>query len=201
MQPATSSVTNEVALSGPDRRRFQRVEVNLVGRYMLPDRREFPCQVREMSPGGAALIAPQSAEIGSRVIAYLDHVGRIEGRITRQLDTGFAMTVDAGARKRDKLAAQLTWLANRDQLGLPEDRRHERLIPEQRSSEIMLANGNVYPCDIIDMSLSGAALSCMLRPEIGAVVYLGQEVGKVVRHFDGGFAIEFSNAQSPLKAG
>ena len=41
-----------------ERRRFQRVKVHLLGRYMLPDRREFPCQVLEMSPGDAVVIAP-----------------------------------------------------------------------------------------------------------------------------------------------
>ena len=35
-----------------EKRRFQRVRVNLLGRYMLADRREFPCQVLDMSPGG-----------------------------------------------------------------------------------------------------------------------------------------------------
>ena len=39
------------------------------------------------------------------------------------------MTIGATARKRDKLAAQLTWLANRDILNLPEDRRHDRIVP------------------------------------------------------------------------
>jgi PilZ domain-containing protein len=43
-----------------ERRRHQRVRVNLLGRYMLADRREFPCQVINMSPGGMALIAPIS---------------------------------------------------------------------------------------------------------------------------------------------
>jgi hypothetical protein len=33
-----------------ERRRHQRVRVNLLGRYMLPDRREYPCQVSNMSP-------------------------------------------------------------------------------------------------------------------------------------------------------
>jgi hypothetical protein len=33
-----------------ERRRFQRVKVHLLGRYMLPDRREFPCQIINMSP-------------------------------------------------------------------------------------------------------------------------------------------------------
>ena len=32
-----------------ERRRHQRVKVNLLGRYMLADRREFPCQVIDVS--------------------------------------------------------------------------------------------------------------------------------------------------------
>jgi hypothetical protein len=36
-----------------------------------------------MSPGGMALIAPVSGQPGERVIAYVDHVGRLEGKIAR----------------------------------------------------------------------------------------------------------------------
>src|SRR5215510_1176807 len=96
-----------------ERRRFQRVRVNLLGRFMLADRREFPCQVANMSPGGMALISEVSGREGERVIAYIDHLGRLEGKITRLYQNGFAMTLAATPRKRDKLAAQLTWLANR----------------------------------------------------------------------------------------
>src|SRR6516165_355601 len=112
-----------------ERRRFQRVKVNLLGRFMLSDRREFPCHVANMSPGGMALLAPVRGQISERVIAYVDHVGRLEGVIARHFENGFAMTISATARKRDKLAAQLTWLANRHILGLPEDRRHGRIAP------------------------------------------------------------------------
>src|SRR5687768_6601693 len=104
--------------------RFQRVRVSLLGRYMLTDRREFPCQVLEMSPGDAVVIAPISGIAGERVIAYIDHLGRIEGDITDVIDGGFKMDIVATSRKRDKMAAQLTWLANKDLLNLPEDRRH-----------------------------------------------------------------------------
>ena len=78
-----------------ERRRFQRVKVHLLGRYMLPDRREFPCQIINMSPGGLELLAPGIGNVGDRVIAYLDHIGRVEGRITRIIDNGFAMTIGA----------------------------------------------------------------------------------------------------------
>ncbi len=63
-----------------ERRRFQRVKVHLLGRYMLPDRREF-LQIINMSPGGLALLAPGIGNVGERVIAYLDHIGRVEGRV------------------------------------------------------------------------------------------------------------------------
>src|SRR5664279_3792242 len=125
-----------------ERRRFQRVKVHLLGRYMLPDRREFPCQVINMSPGGLALLAPGIGSVGDRVIAYLDHIGRVEGKITRIIDNGFAMSVGATARKRDKLAAQLTWLANRDILNLPEDRRHDRIVPRNPMSVLKLDEEN-----------------------------------------------------------
>jgi PilZ domain-containing protein len=178
-----------------ERRRFQRVRVNLLGRYMLADRREFPCQVTDMSPGGMAVVAPVSGKIGERVIAYVDHVGRLEGAIARQFQNGFAMTVSATTRKRDKLAAQLTWLANRHILNLPEDRRHGRFTPRNPSARLILPNGLNVACRVIDLSASGAAVKSDQRPEIGALVTLGQTTGRVVRHLEEGFAVEFTRLQ------
>ena len=180
-----------------ERRRFQRVRVNLLGRYMLADRREFPCQVTDMSPGGMAVIAPVSGQVGERVIAYVDHVGRLEGVIARQFQNGFAMTVSATTRKRDKLAAQLTWLANRHILNLPEDRRHGRFTPRNPSARLILPNGLNVACRVIDLSASGAAIKTEHRPEIGALVTLGNATGRVVRHLEEGFAVEFTRLQHP----
>src|SRR6266550_4811927 len=132
-----------------EKRRFQRVRVNLLGRYMLADRREFPCQVLDMSPGGMAVIGPVSGVAGERVVAYIDHVGRLEGSIIRVLPNGFAMSIAATPRKRDKLAAQLTWLANRHILGLPEDRRHGRVTPRNPFARLILPNGVNIACRVI----------------------------------------------------
>jgi c-di-GMP-binding flagellar brake protein YcgR len=178
-----------------ERRRFQRVRVHLLGRYMLPDRREFPCQVINMSPGGLALLAPGIGAVGDRVIAYLDHIGRVEGKITRIIDNGFAMTVGATARKRDKLAAQLTWLANRDILNLPEDRRHDRIIPRNPIAVLTLEDGTKMTCRIIDLSLSGAAIGAETRPPMKSQVMLGRVAARVVRNIENGFAIEFVHPQ------
>jgi hypothetical protein len=178
-----------------ERRRFQRVKVHLLGRYMLPDRREFPCQVINMSPGGLALLAPGIGNVGDRVIAYLDHIGRVEGKITRIIDNGFAMTIAATARKRDKLAAQLTWLANRDILNLPEDRRHDRVVPRNPIAVITLEDGTRMTCRIIDLSMSGAAVAAEHRPPLQSLVLLGRVQARVVRNLEEGFAMEFIHEQ------
>jgi PilZ domain len=180
-----------------ERRRFQRVKVNLLGRYMLADRREFPCQVVNMSPGGMAVIAPVSGEAGERIIAYVDHLGRLEGHIARVFQNGFAMTISATARKRDKLAAQLTWLANRQILGLPEDRRHGRITPRNPIGRLIMPNGLNVSCRIIDVSQSGAGIATDQRPPVGALVTLGKVQGRVVRHLEDGFAVEFTRLQHP----
>jgi hypothetical protein len=105
------------------------------------------------------------------------------------------MTILASERKREKLAAQLTWLANRHELDLPEDRRHERIAPRNPLSTLRLDGGQEYRCRIIDLSLSGAAVEVGIKPELGTAVTLGTMRGRVVRHFDDGVAIEFAMLQ------
>lgn len=180
-----------------ERRRFQRVKVNLLGRYMLTDRREYPCQVIDMSPGGMALVAPAMARIGERVIAYIDHVGRLEGVCARHFENGFASTIEVTQRKRDKLAAQLTWLANRHLLASPEDRRHDRFVPSNPITMLTLPDGVAIGCRLIDVSLSGAAVSTNQRPPLGVLVTIGKVQGRIVRYLEDGFAVEFTRLQHP----
>ena len=191
------SAAVESAPSRGERRTFQRVSVRMHGRYMLEDRTEHPCEVTDMSPGSVALRSSTIGEPGEKVIAYIDHIGRIEGVITRRLPDGFAMTVIASDRKKDKLAAQLTWLANNHELYLPEDRRHERVAPRNPMSVLQLNDGRQYRCRIIDLSLSGAAIEIEVKPAIGVQVMLGNMRGQVVRHFEDGIAVEFAVVQRP----
>jgi len=187
----------DYAPSRAERRNFQRVRVKIYGRFMLEDRTEHAGQVVDMSPGNVAFRSDRSGAPGEKVIAYIDHIGRVEGVITRTLSDGFAMTVIASERKKDKLAAQLTWLANKHELDLPEDRRHERVAPRNPISALQLMDGRQYPCRIIDLSLSGAAIEIEVKPAIGVQVTLGTMRGQIVRHFEDGVAIEFAVIQRP----
>lgn len=172
-------------------RRFQRVPVTLFGRYMLESRKEFPCQTVEMSPGDILLFAPAKAEIGEKVILYLDELGRFAGVTVRQVPTGFAMAMNLTPMKRDKLADQLTWFANRNTIGLPEDRRHERIVPLMQRAMLRLPDGHEHIVKIKDISLSGVGIETDLTPAIGSAIVLGSTPATIVRHFPGGVAGEF----------
>jgi hypothetical protein len=182
-----------------ERRRHSRMKVALLGRYMLRDRREYACQSTDMSPGGISLIAPVKGVLGERVVLYLEHIGRVEGEIVRHTAHGFAVAIAATVRKRDKLASQLTWLGNRHELGLPEDRRHERIVPRNPVSDLRLESGKTMVVRVVDISMSGAAVSIDDKDKlaIGTGITLGRTPGKVVRHFQGGMAVEFLLPLSP----
>jgi hypothetical protein len=180
----------------PERPRFQRVQLSLLGRCMFPDRRECPCQLLEMSPGDAVFISPFCGDPGERVIAYIDNIGRLEGVIVERTEHGFTMSISASQRKRDRLADSLTWLANRHVLNLAEDRRHLRRIPKRSEATLILADGTTHSVRVIDMSLSGAALATSLRPPLGSPVRLGRLGARVVRHFEDGVGIEFMRLMS-----
>jgi hypothetical protein len=191
-----AAVTESTDYLTESERYFSQVEVSLFGRYMLESRQEYPCQVIDISPGSAAFIGPVSGQIDERVIAYLDHLGRIEGQVIRIFDGGFAIIFKATRRRREKIAAKLTRLSNRHELNQLEDRRDERVTPRNNQSVVKLEDGRVYQAKVIDLSLSGAAVELQVRPAIGTVMWLGNMRGRVVRHFDDGVALEFAVSQT-----
>jgi hypothetical protein len=182
-----SSQRVEAAVSrGYERGAFESVPVGLSGRLMLPDFEEYDCDVAEMSPG----------DMSVRCIAYIKLIGRIEGHVLNVTGDGLTMSVTATDRKREKLAAQLTWIANEQPTGLPQDRRHVRVETRDSGSRLVLEDGTSMSCRIIDLSLSGAAVEVASRPPLWTSVRLGDLPGRVVRHFQEGVAIEFDHVQS-----
>ncbi|MCJ8309225.1 MAG: PilZ domain-containing protein [Hyphomicrobiales bacterium] len=166
--------------------------VALFGRCMLPNQLEIPCQAIEMSPEQAMLVSAHAPNIGDRAIIYLDNVGRIEGNISGHFSGGFAMEIDCTPRKRDKLAGLIKQHRAQDDFGHDNQRAHQRIAPKNTNSELKLADGRAYPIKIIDISLSGAAISIDVKPAIGSKVWLAGMEGTVVRHFQEGIGMQFA---------
>ena len=70
-------------------------------------------------------------------------------------------------------------------------------MPRINASKLILPDGAVHNCRVIDVSLSGASVACPIKPEIGTMVILGRMRGRVVRHHDQGLALQFVELQNP----
>ena len=108
------------------------------------------------------------------------------------------MDVLSTPRKRDKMAAQLTWLANKDILNLPEDRRHERVVPDNRHSTVVARRRP--PLQLQDHRHLAVRRRHRARCPAGAgtPITLGRMRARVIRHFQNGVGVEFTSAQEML---
>jgi hypothetical protein len=167
----------------------------LFGRFMLPDMSEHPCQVGEIDADGVKLLTSTPVEPGTSIIAYLDDIGRVDGEVSGRIDGGFHLDFKLTGARRERMEKRIDWLLNSN----PEQRRHDRFSPKQAASHISLADGREYACEVIDISVSGAAIKCHVLPSIGTYVNLGKMRGRVVRYTSDGFAIEFLRKMDPSK--
>ena len=179
-------------VSEGERRRFSRVRIALAGRFMLADGTEHTCCSIDISPGSAAISADIRPPRGTRIILYLDRLGRLEGEVQRVFDDGFAISFSVSDAKKRRLAEDLTWLANRDLADFANKRLSARVEPAQQSATMVLEDGTLRGVTLIDVSLSGLGVRSELLPPIGSVIRVGVNRGRVVRHFEGGFGLSFA---------
>ena len=164
----------------------------LFGRYMLPDKSEHPCQIRDLTPDQARFSGELLAQVGEHIIAYIEEIGRVEGDVTDADYESFVLMFTVPANKRDKIAAKLNWMQNRDAEGAVANRRHTRHEPRDTNTVLTVPDGRSFDCEILDISLSGAAIKAPIIPSIGTHVSLGKTAGTVTRVHECGVGIEFT---------
>jgi len=180
-----------------------RVIVRIPGSFSLANRRDnrgnrrkFACRAVNISQTSVMLATPIVGPIGERVIAYFEEFGKIQGPIVRVLDGGFIIRLVATSGERSKLLRKLIWLEQNKNYDVPDVRTHKRIVPEDPISTLVFPDGNVLGCFVIDMSGSGVAVSADVVPPLGTVVAVGKVTGRVIRHFDEGFAVKFKHPQN-----
>jgi hypothetical protein len=199
---------NLLVLECPDdtaleRRDARRVYVSLAGRYSLAsslnargEPRQFACRAVNISTQGVALAAPVAGKEGVLVVADIEQLGRIKGSVIRLLPRGFVMSVVASDAERRLLAARIDWIERNKHFEVIDHRAHARFIPRRPLTLLTLADASVLACFVIDLSVSGAAVSADIVPRIGTVLAVGKVVGRVARYLPGGFAAEFVETQN-----
>lgn len=177
---------------GLDRRRHRRVLWQVPVRGLTGSGEEFTCNTIDVCAGGIRINLARPLEKGENLVLYVEDIGRVEGVIVRVLnEVGYAVEFRVPQRKREKIADALTWLVNKDKLGLTDERIDER---RSATGQVIAIHGKgiAIACAVADVSLFGVALKTAgPRPMIGDRVQIGERAGTCVRYIDGGFAVDF----------
>ena len=184
----TIPVMSDITGSGPAARAI------LFGRFMLPDSTEHPCQVDRLTAEGAVFLTSVEVPTGVGIVAYIDEIGRLEAATGEAVEGGFAVVFQIGQSRRERIASRIRSL--QDAAADDDEEIRHRRDPRQgtgSASHISLPDGRVYPCEVIDVSISGAAVKAEVLPALGTSLLLGKMRGRVVRHLENGVAIEFAN--------
>lgn len=171
-----------------------KTEQVLFGRFMLPDQSEHACSVVGLSVLGAEMRSAHLPTFGMPLIAYLEHFGRIEGFAREATVNGFRFEFSLTGARRERFLSRQAWLSTKLAGTAQDERLYNRRQLTGARSRVVLADGRDYPCEIIDVSLTGAAVASTVLPALGSKVYLGKMLGSVVRYLDNGFALEFLTA-------
>jgi hypothetical protein len=176
----------------------------IFGRFMLPDMTEHPCQVVDVTLEGATFMSNHVPPIGQPLVAYLEEIGRVEVVSSAEVQGGFRVDYTLQGPRLERLQQRINLLRSKD--GEASDsRRHARYEPTEKVSQISLPDGRVYNCEVLDISISGAAIKTEVMPSVGTFLMLGKMRGRVVRYIDQGVAIEFvkqlERTQLPSVAG
>jgi hypothetical protein len=179
--------------------------VNLAvgGSYTLPNwydpqgqLRNFACRTSRVSPFRMMVDVPVTGKIGDQVNSYFGDFGQIKGTIADTVNGCFLLEIEMSPERREKMSDQLTWLERKQKDPTMKDARADaRIIPAAPHSTLTLGDGSVHSCFVIDMSVSGVAVSAELQPELGTPLAVGACVGRVVRLLPAGFAVQFVERQ------
>jgi hypothetical protein len=183
--------------SGAERPQDVRIIVNIPASFSVTSRLGggarpvFACRALNLSTRMVALTSPVKVAKGDKIIATIHHLGKLEGEVTSPLEGGFVMSITATDDEREKLWHKIEWLEQHKNFDISDKRAARRFVPQNPRVQMILSDGHIERCHILDISVSGAAISAENPPEIGSVLAIGAVVGRVVRHFDGGFGMKF----------
>ena len=181
----------------PDRRRHKRIAVTLLGRFMRESKEEHPCKLIDISAGGAAVLPRCRCRWASAWSPTSITSAASRARSCATFEGGFAFKINATKHKREKLAAQLTWLANRSELAATTAAATIASRPTTASRRCSWPKASCSPAGC-STSPSPALPSPPRRgPTIGTEVMLGKLRARVVRHHPQGFGVQFLDIQNP----
>ena len=172
-------------------RRYPRYPIQAHASFITSDHAEVEGLIENASAIGLSIAAPHRPRIDQKIILYSELLGRLECRVVRHHESGFAAEIESTPIKQERLAKLLKWAASQISAGRSFRRAHERLVPRRPKTVFRLRDGKQHDCIVKDLSRAGAAVLADVLPEPGSLVTIGSQRSRVVRHIAYGFAVEF----------
>jgi hypothetical protein len=180
------------------------VNVIVGGNYTLPNwydpqgkLRTFACRTSRVSPFRMMVEVPVVGKVGDRLTSYFRDFGKFDGLISDTQTGSFLLELEMTRSVRENFASKLTWLEKKQkEPTTPDLRKDARIIPASPHSTLTLADGVTHECFVIDMSVTGVAVSAQVQPQIGMPLAVGACIGRVVRLLPDGFAVKFVEQQN-----
>lgn len=174
-----------------EQRRSERLRTALEGRMFFPaEETTIGCNVVNLSDAGAGITAEEMPPLQAFVILYVEGFGRLEAVVARIDGAVLGLRFLLNDRKRKALVEKLARFVETGAADPTALRRHRRVAGESAASFVM-QNGERVPCEVIDISLTGASLRTHARPLIGETIRIGRMPARVVRYHERGIAVEF----------
>jgi len=180
------------------------INIACEGKYKLhrwygPDGkiRTLACRSTRVSPYRMIVDVPVVGRIGDHITSHFGEFGEFEGTISDSQNGSILLELEMTPERRQWMADKLAWLemTRRDPM-IQDARKDARFVPQVSHTTLTMADGKVSTCFIIDVSATGVAVSSEFQPKIGTPLAVGSLVGRVVRIFETGFAVQFLEKQN-----
>jgi hypothetical protein len=174
-----------------DNRRHLRFHIPLAGQLFVPaEKSTIDCVVVDLSADGAGVRCEEAPPLHTFVVLYIDGFGRYGAVVTRYVDNVLSLQFSFRDAKREHLVETIRNYVNKGSTSVTQLRAHER-VRYMNAPHYTRPCGESVPCEIIDISPRGMSLKTRGRPPINELIHVGNAYGRVVRHHESGFSVEF----------
>jgi hypothetical protein len=154
---------------------------------MLPDGAEHPCETVDVSVTGVSLRGYVMAELGERVVAYLDELGRLEGVVVRRGPDWFAINSKLAPGRIDRLVKRIESLSG-ERAGF-RGKQPENARPVDLRTEF----GQTFAVGLANEDRQGAKVVADFKLLPGARVTVDRCRAVVLGEVSGGFLVAFED--------
>ena len=180
-----------------ERRLHPRFGSDIRARILINKVQNATANVLDLSASGLRFQYGGVVDIGDDIVAHLEGGARLEGKVVRKFDYGFAILLELSEDKRRRLICSL-------EKARAEGEAMSRLTMERRFSARVAGITRTVICEtadkkihaeIVDMSLVGVAIKTDADLEIDSLICVGRTRGYIVRREGDIYGVKFLSSE------